>query len=47
MIFAIAIALNLKIKLIDIKTAFLYRVINKEIYIKQLIGLEDKIKRVY
>ena len=46
MIFAIAVALNLKIKQIDVKTAFLYRVIDKEIYIKQLIGLEDRIKRV-
>jgi hypothetical protein len=46
MIFAIAAALNLKIKQIDVKTAFLYRAINEEIYIKQLIGLEDRIKRV-
>jgi hypothetical protein len=33
-IFAIAAALNLEIKQIDIKTAFLYRTINKEIYVK-------------
>ena len=31
----------------DVKIAFLYRVINEEIYVKQLIGLEDRIKRVY
>jgi len=30
----------------DIKTAFLYRAIDKNIYIKQLIGLKDRIKRV-
>jgi hypothetical protein len=47
MIFAISAALDLKIKQIDVKTTFLYRAINKEIYIKQLIGLEDGIKRVY
>ena len=46
MIFAIAAALDLKIKQIDVKTAFLYRAINEEIYVKQLIGLEDRIKRV-
>ena len=31
----------------DIKTAFLYRAINEEIYIKQPTGLEDGTKRVY
>jgi hypothetical protein len=31
----------------DIKIAFLYGAIDKEIYIKQPIGLKDKIKRVY
>jgi hypothetical protein len=46
MIFAITAALNLKIEQIDIKTAFLYKAINKEIYVKQLIGLEDRTKRV-
>jgi hypothetical protein len=46
MIFTITAALNLEIKQMDVKTAFLYRAINKEIYIKQLIGLEDGIKRV-
>jgi hypothetical protein len=45
MIFAITAALDLKIEQIDVKTAFLYRAINEEIYIKQLIGLKDKIKR--
>jgi hypothetical protein len=34
MIFAITAALNLKIKQIDVKTAFLYRAIDEEIYIK-------------
>jgi hypothetical protein len=47
MIFAIAAALDLKIKQMDIKTAFLYRAIDKKKYIKQLIGLEDGTKRVY
>ena len=47
MIFAIAITLNLKIKQIDIKTAFLYGAINKEIYIKQPTGLEDRTKKIY
>ena len=46
-IFAITAALNLKIKQIDVKAAFLYRAINEEIYVKQLTGLEDGIKRVY
>ena len=31
----------------DIKTAFLYKAINEEIYIKQPMGLEDGTKRVY
>jgi len=31
----------------DVKTAFLYGVIDEEIYVKQPIGLEDGIKRVY
>ena len=47
MIFAIAIAFDFKIEQMDIKTAFLYGAIDEEIYIKQLIGLEDGIKRVY
>jgi hypothetical protein len=34
MIFAIAAALDLKIEQIDVKTAFLYRAIDEEIYIK-------------
>ena len=34
MIFAIAVALDLKVKQIDVKIAFLYRAINKEIYVK-------------
>ena len=47
MIFVIAATLNLKIKQMDIiKTAFLYEKIDEEIYIKQLIGLKDGIKRV-
>jgi Reverse transcriptase (RNA-dependent DNA polymerase) len=46
MIFAITAALDLKIKQMDIKTAFLYGAIYEEIYVKQLIGLEDGIKRV-
>jgi len=31
----------------DVKIAFLYGAINKEIYVKQPVGLEDRIKRVY
>jgi hypothetical protein len=31
----------------DIKTAFLYRAIDEEIYVKQPTGLKDGIKRVY
>jgi len=46
MIFAITAALDLKIEQMDVKTAFLYRAINKEIYVEQLTGLEDEIKRV-
>jgi hypothetical protein len=46
MIFTIAAALNLKIKQMDVKTAFLYKAIDEEIYIKQLIGLKDGTKRV-
>ena len=34
MIFAIAVALDLKVKQIDVKIAFLYRAINEEIYVK-------------
>ena len=34
MIFAIAIAFDLKIKQMDIKTAFLYGAIDEKIYIK-------------
>jgi hypothetical protein len=30
----------------DIKIAFLYRAIDEEIYIKQLIGLKDGTKKV-
>jgi hypothetical protein len=47
MIFAITVALNLKIEQMDVKIAFLYGVIDEEIYVKQPIGLEDRIKRVY
>ena len=47
MIFAITTALDLKIKQMDIKTAFLYKAIDEEIYIKQLTGLKDGTKRVY
>ena len=46
MIFTIITALNFKIEQINIKTAFLYKVIDKEIYIKQPTGLKDRIKRV-
>jgi len=41
MIFAITIALNLKLKQIDVKTAFYMEQINKELYVKQPTGLED------
>ena len=39
LLFAIVIANNLKIKQIDIKTAFLYSDIDTEIYIKQFKGM--------
>ena len=44
--FAIAAALDLEIHQIDVKTAFLYRDIDEEIYVEQLTGLEDGTGRV-
>ena len=46
LLFAIIIANNLKIKQIDIKTAFLYSDIDTEIYIKQPEGI-GAIKELY
>ena len=46
-LFAIAAALDLEIKQLDVKTAFLYGNIDEEIYVKQPKGQEDRSKRVY
>ena len=40
-LFAIAASLNLEIKQMDVKTAFLYKTLNKEIFIEQLEGFGD------
>ena len=45
-IFAFCTACNHKIELMDIKTAFLYGYINKEIYVEQLTGVDNGTGRV-
>jgi hypothetical protein len=40
-LFAIAAALDLEIKQINVKTAFLYSLIKETIFVKQLTGQED------
>ena len=45
-IFAIAAALDLEIEQLDVRTAFLYGNIDKEIYVKQPKSQEDRSKRV-
>ena len=46
-LFAIAVSLDLKIKQIDVKTAFLYRLLNEDIYVHQAEGFEDGSSQVY
>lgn len=45
-IFAIAAALDLEIKQLDVKTTFLYGNINEKIYVKQPKGQETRSNRV-
>lgn len=40
-LFAIALAFNLEIKQLDIQIAFLYRAIDKQIFVEQLTSQED------
>lgn len=40
MIFAIAVALDLELEQMDVKTAFLYGLINEEIYVQQFEGFD-------
>jgi hypothetical protein len=50
LIFAIAAALDWEIDQIDVKTAFLYRLVKETVYIQQPLGLKDKsagIDKVY
>lgn len=44
--FAIAAALNLGIEQVNVKTAFLYEIIDEEIYVEQTKGHEDGSKMV-
>ena len=46
-LFAIASALDLEIEQLEVQTAFLYRAINEEIFVEQLIGQEDGSTRVF
>lgn len=45
-LFAIASALDLEIEQLDVRTAFLYRNINEEIFVEQPTGQEDGSNRV-
>jgi hypothetical protein len=45
-LFAIAVSLNLEIEQIDVKTAFLYKTLDEEIFIEQLEGFEDGTSQV-
>ena len=40
-LFAITASLNLEIKQMDVKTAFLYRTLDEEIFMEQLEGFKD------
>ena len=40
-LFDIAASLDLEIEQMDVKTAFLYRTLDEEIFVEQLEGLED------
>ncbi|RKL10241.1 hypothetical protein BFJ70_g16560 [Fusarium oxysporum] len=46
MIFAIAAALDLELEQMDVKIAFLYGLVNEEIYVQQLEGFDDGSRRV-
>lgn len=46
-LFAIAASLDLEIKQINVKTAFLYSTLDKEIFMQQPEGLYDSTNRVY
>ncbi|KAF6517721.1 hypothetical protein HZS61_003282 [Fusarium oxysporum f. sp. conglutinans] len=46
MIFAIAAALDLELEQMDVKTAFLYGLVNEEIYVQQPEGFDDGSGRV-
>jgi hypothetical protein len=41
LLFAIAVAYDLKIEQMDVKTAFLYKDINVEVYVEQLEGFNE------
>jgi hypothetical protein len=45
-LFAIAAALDLEIEQMDVKTAFLYGVLDEEIFMQQLESLYDSTNRV-
>jgi hypothetical protein len=45
-LFAITATLDLEIHQMDVKTAFLYREINSEVYVEQPEGLDDSTSRV-
>jgi hypothetical protein len=45
-LFAIAASLNLEIRQMDIKTAFLYGLVKEDIYVQQPISLGDNSGRV-
>ena len=45
-LFAIAVSLDLEIEQMDVKTAFLYKTLDEEIFVEQLEGLEDGTGRV-
>jgi hypothetical protein len=48
-LFAIATSLDFEIEQMDVKTAFLYRTLDEEIFIEQLEGFKDSTcnKRMY
>src|SRR3954453_181724 len=45
-LFAIAATLDLEIEQMDVKTAFLYSLIDEEIYVEQPTGMEDGTGRI-
>jgi len=46
-LFAIAASLDLEIEQMDVKTAFLYGLLNEDVYVHQAEGFEDGSNRVY